>query len=142
MTVTDYSIHTASWILDATGANAAAQMSKCALQQLRSVCGLCNASEFDSKSQHLPLSERTIFGDATDQAILRFSEGLGPVSELTNGWKPFYTLAFDSKNKFMIKTFTSPTTGSAELSLSPTEATKFQSQNMYVTIEDLGLGKS
>ena len=143
MTVTDYSLHTASSISDAAGANAAAQMSKCALQQLRSVSGLCNAAEFDSKSQHLPLSERTIFGDATDQAILRFSEGLGPVSELTNGWKPFYTLAFDSKNKFMIKTFTSPKMGSPELPLSPTEASKFRSRDMYVeTIDELGFGKS
>lgn len=143
MAVTDYSLHTASSILDATGANAAAQMSKCALQQLRSISGLCNAAEFDNKPQHLPLSERTIFGDATDQAILRFSEGLGPVSELANGWKLFYTLGFDSKNKFMIKTFTSPKMGNPELPLSPTEATKFGSRDMYVeTSQGLGFGKS
>ncbi|KAJ5432128.1 uncharacterized protein N7458_011284 [Penicillium daleae] len=132
MSVTDYAVHTASSFLDATGANAASQMSQSALQQLRSLSGLCNAAEFDSKSQHLPLSERTIFGDATDQAILRFSEGLGPVSDLTKGWKSDYTLAFDSKNKFMIKTFTLPQAGSPELSLSPTEASKFQSRDIYL----------
>lgn len=143
MSVTDYAVHTASSILDATGANAASQMSQSALQQLRSLSGLCNAAEFDNKSQHLPLSERTIFGDATDQAILRFSEGLGPVSDLTKGWKSDYTLAFDSKNKFMIKTFTLPQAGSPELSLSPTEASKFQSRDMYVqTINDLSHGDS
>lgn len=132
MSVTDYAVHTASSILDATGANSQSKMNRSALQQLRSIAGLCNAAEFDSKSENLPLSERAIFGDATDQAILRFSEGLGSTSELKQGWKSFFTLAFDSKNKFMIKTFTTSMVESANLSLSPAEASNFQPQGMYV----------
>lgn len=42
-----------------------------AIQQLRALGGLCNAGEFDAATWHLPLKERKISGDATDQAVLR-----------------------------------------------------------------------
>jgi sodium/potassium-transporting ATPase subunit alpha len=70
---------------------------------VRTVAGLCNAGEFDAATKHLPISERKIHGDATDQAILRFSETLGPVSELKSCWKTRFELAFNSKNKYMIR---------------------------------------
>ena len=73
------------------------------IDQIRAVAGLCNAGEFDAASENLPLHERKINGDATDQAILRFSEGLGPVSELRRMWKKRFDLGFNSKNKFMIR---------------------------------------
>lgn len=136
MSVTDYAVHTESSTWDATGSNKASQINQSALHQLRFLSGLCNAAEFDTKSQNLPLSERSIFGDATDQAILRFSEGLGPVSEMRQAWKSVYTLGFDSKNKFMIKTFTSATAGSPGLPLSPTEASSFRPDDMCVQIID------
>ena len=44
-------------------------------------------------------------GEATDQAILRFSESLGEVAELRRCWQVKYELAFNSKNKYMIKAF-------------------------------------
>lgn len=142
MFVTDYSVHTTSLTWDATGAHSIAPVSQFAFQQIRSLSGLCNAAEFDGKSQHLPLSERPIFGDATDQAILRFSEGFGPVSETRQNWKTFYTLAFDSKNKFMVKTFTAANSESPTTSLSPMEASRFHSGDMYViTMFDLILGQ-
>ncbi|KAI8722028.1 Cation-ATPase-N domain-containing protein [Fusarium sp. LHS14.1] len=75
------------------------------LSQLRAVAGLCNAGSFDAATMRLPLHERVIHGDATDQAILRFSEGLGEVAELRRCWKVKYELAFNSKNKYMIKAF-------------------------------------
>jgi sodium/potassium-transporting ATPase subunit alpha len=75
-----------------------------AVDQLRTVAGLCNAGEFDGASEHLPLHERHINGDATDQALLRLSESLGPVSELRRMWRKTFELAFNSKNKFMIRT--------------------------------------
>jgi len=74
-----------------------------AMGQLWSVGTLCNAAEFDATSKHLPLTIRKIHGDATDQAILRFAEGLGPVAELKRCWTAKYNLAFNSKNKFMIR---------------------------------------
>jgi len=75
------------------------------ISQLRAVAGLCNAGTFDASTINLPLHERVIHGDATDQAILRFSEGLGEVAELRRFWHTKYELAFNSKNKYMIKAF-------------------------------------
>ena len=74
------------------------------VNQLRAIAGLCNSGEFDATSPEVPLPERKINGDATDQAILRFSESLGPVSELRSLWKKHFEVAFNSKNKFMLRT--------------------------------------
>ena len=76
-----------------------------AADQLRAIAGLCNSAEFDAASSHRPLHERKINGDATDQAVLRFSESLGEVAYLKAFWKKEYELAFNSKNKFMIRTY-------------------------------------
>ena len=76
-----------------------------AVDQLRAVAGLCNSGEFDVTTAHLPLHERNINGDATDKAILRFSESLGEVANLRQFWKKEFELAFNSKNKFMIRTY-------------------------------------
>ena len=77
-----------------------------AIGQLRILAGLCNAGEFDASTSHLPVSERKINGDATDQAILRLSESLGSVAELRKGWKKNFEIAFNSKNKFMVRIMT------------------------------------
>lgn len=95
-----------------------------AIHQLRAVAGLCNAAEFDATTMNLPIHERKVIGDATDQAILRFSEGLGPVSELRSMWKKTYDLVFNSKNKFMVRTF-SLVGGEFGHAMSPAELTKF-----------------
>jgi sodium/potassium-transporting ATPase subunit alpha len=75
-----------------------------AASQLRALAGLCNAGEFDAVTNHLPLHDRNIIGDATDQAVLRFSESFGPVNELRQMWKKTFEIAFNSKNKYMIRT--------------------------------------
>lgn len=74
-----------------------------AVGQLWTVAGLCNSGEFDATMRNAPLAERKIHGDATDQAILRFAESLGPVSDLKRYWQSKFELAFNSKNKFMIR---------------------------------------
>ncbi len=94
--------------------------------QLRALTGLCNAAEFDSETLTKPLNERRIFGDATDQAALRFSESLGPVSELRQAWKMAAELAFDSKNKFMARVFTLGEVRGLNMCLSPGEGAGFQ----------------
>lgn len=73
------------------------------IDQLRTIAGLCNSGEFDPSQGNVPLKERKIIGDATDSAVLRFAESLGPVSELRNFWKKQFEIAFNSKNKFMLK---------------------------------------
>lgn len=75
------------------------------LGQLRAMAGLCNAAEFDAATNHLPLGQRRIHGDATDQAILRFAERFGPVSQMRQCWNKTYELGFNSKNKYMVRTF-------------------------------------
>ena len=75
------------------------------IDQLRTIAGLCNSGEFDPSQGNVPLKDRKIIGDATDQSILRFAESLGPVSELRNFWKKHFEIAFNSKNKFMLKVF-------------------------------------
>ncbi|KAJ1299935.1 hypothetical protein OPQ81_005376 [Rhizoctonia solani] len=83
--------------------NTAGRFAGNAIDQLRTIAGLCNAAEFDAQTRRLPLAERMIHGDATDSAILRFAESLGPVSELKRCWQTKFELAFNSKNKFMIR---------------------------------------
>ncbi|KAF2197868.1 calcium ATPase [Delitschia confertaspora ATCC 74209] len=79
------------------------------IDQLRIVAGLCNAGEFDASTSHLPIHDRKIHGDATDQAVLRLSEMLGSVSELRKDWKKSFEIAFNSKSKFMVRLMTSST---------------------------------
>ncbi|KAH4073607.1 hypothetical protein HBI81_060200 [Parastagonospora nodorum] len=76
------------------------------IDQIRILGGLCNSGEFDAATMHLPVSERTINGDATDQAVLRLSESLGSVAELRLDYKKTFEIAFNSKNKFMIRLMT------------------------------------
>ena len=105
------------------------------VSQLRSLAGLCNAGEFDAATLHLPLSERKIAGDATDQAVLRLSESLGPVRDLHLLWKKTFELAFNSKNKFMIRTLALANPAGLDLALSPAEAKAWTSDSLLLTIK-------
>ncbi|MCJ1306958.1 hypothetical protein MMC25_000602 [Agyrium rufum] len=105
-------------------------------KQLHALAGLCNAGEFEAATTNLPLKDRVIIGDATDQAVLRFSEGLGSVHELRNMWRKRFDLAFNSKNKFMIRIFSALPTTDPETALSVKEAEDFrQSEDMLLTIK-------
>ena len=73
------------------------------IKQLRAVAAICNAGEFDVTTINQPLADRTIIGDATDQAVLRFSESLGAVQVTRGFWRKRFDLSFNSKNKFMIR---------------------------------------
>lgn len=95
------------------------------IDQLRVVACLCNAGEFDLASNHLPLNERKINGDATDQAILRFSESLGSVSDLRRMWKKTFELVFNSNNKFMIRVLELVEQEGLGVALPPQEAQDF-----------------
>jgi len=79
---------------------------------------------------NLPLHERKINGDATDQAILRFSESLGSVSELRSSWRKNFELAFNSKNKFMIRILSLVGEGDLSYAFSSAEAATFTSEDM------------
>lgn len=99
------------------------------IHQLRAVAGICNAGQFDAASAHLPLNDRKINGDATDQAILRLAEHIGPVSELRQMWTRKFELAFNSKNKFMITVLSLAEQQGLSLALSAQEAQAFNQEN-------------
>lgn len=101
-----------------------------AVSQLRAIAGLCNSGEFDASTYHLPLHERKMHGDATDQAVLRFSESLGAVSELREAWVKTFELAFNSKNKFMIRTFILAQNAGLDIALPFEERGEFQQNDM------------
>ncbi len=105
------------------------------VSQLRSLAGLCNAGEFDAANLDLPLSERKIAGDATDQAVLRLSESLGPVRDLHLQWKKTFELAFNSKNKFMIRTLGLADPAGLEVALSAAEAKAWAPDDLLLTIK-------
>ncbi|PVI02299.1 calcium ATPase [Periconia macrospinosa] len=73
------------------------------MDEVRLLSGLCNSAEFDASTMHMPIHERKINGDATDQAVLRLSESLGSVAQLRQEWKKIFEIAFNSKNKFMVR---------------------------------------
>ncbi|KAK7523160.1 uncharacterized protein IWZ02DRAFT_433101 [Phyllosticta citriasiana] len=98
--------------LSATEAAGKVQLSRVAVniqepslgcRHLATVGAVCNAGEFDASTMDKPLIGRKINGDATDTAVLRFSEGLVPVQESRQKWRNVYRVAFNSKNKFMIQ---------------------------------------
>lgn len=108
MTVSDCAIGARSMTVDeaCTGVSSSSTIGN-AVSQLRALSALCNAAELDAASADLPLAQRKIFGDSTDQAVLRFAEQLesGTVAYLRACWKKTFELAFNSKNKFMIRCF-------------------------------------
>ncbi|KAK0127351.1 hypothetical protein ONS96_006900 [Cadophora gregata f. sp. sojae] len=106
-----------------------------AVAQLRSVAGLCNSGEFDAATFILPILERKINGDATDQAVLRLSETLGSVSELRQMWKKTFELAFNSKNKYMVRTFQLEQKEGLSLALSGSEAASFRDDDTLLLIK-------
>ncbi|KAL5601021.1 hypothetical protein BROUX41_005850 [Berkeleyomyces rouxiae] len=105
-----------------------------AICQLQALSSLCNAGQFDASTINESLSDRLIHGDATDQAILRFAEGLAPVADMRKYWAMRYDLAFNSKNKYMIRAFSiANRAGLAALSLEVAAA--WQADDFLVTIK-------
>jgi sodium/potassium-transporting ATPase subunit alpha len=135
MFVTDCALSTTTYTPESARDEMVVKGKSSGIHQLRAMSGLCNAAEFDAAALNLPLHERPIFGDATDQAILRLSETLGSVANLRQMWKRTYELAFNSKNKFMIRTFTLNESSGLGLALSPAESINFRPEDILLTIK-------
>jgi sodium/potassium-transporting ATPase subunit alpha len=129
MAVTDFAVETTMSTVE--GEVMTTSLAPSVVQQLVAVGGLCNAGEFDNASGKAPLSERRIYGDATDQAVLRFSESQGSVADIRKIWKTFFSLDFDSKNKFMVKAFTPVLPNGPKTYLSTAESNNFNAEDMY-----------
>lgn len=64
---------------------------------------LCNDAFFDPETAHLPLDEREVNGNATDEAVLRFAEAVSSGSSTRpNEYERVYQIPFNSKNKWML----------------------------------------
>ncbi|PRT56644.1 Sodium/potassium-transporting ATPase subunit alpha-1 [Wickerhamiella sorbophila] len=106
-----------------------------ALHQLETATAICNAAEFDATTSDLDIEDRTILGDATDQACLRFSEQLGSVSYSRELWDKRFDLAFNSKNKYMLRLFSSTSREAFENTVSPEEASTCGEKSWLLVIK-------
>lgn len=95
-----------------------------ALKALHMVARLCNGAKFDSATEHLPLEERTIKGDATDSAVLSFSEALRIPSldldtpSLLSSHEKLFEIPFNSRNKWMLSVWRTLPNASAQAAAS------------------------
>lgn len=129
MTVTDCMVGHATLTTSIAGKEVRdAGRRQASLHQLRIIGALCNAAEFDASTVQKSLSERKIFGDATDQAILRFSEMLGSHVQARGLWKKHFELPFNSKNKFLLTILSSADEEAIQFTLSKDEARNFEPQ--------------
>lgn len=103
-----------------------------ATMQLCAIGSLCNAADFDAADTKKPVAERRIFGDATDQAVLRLTEQFRERSSayLRQCWRMVYELPFDSKNKFMVRCYTNVDKDALRQTLSSDEVAKFTNTDL------------
>ncbi|KAI0687707.1 calcium ATPase transmembrane domain M-containing protein [Cytidiella melzeri] len=76
-----------------------------AVRVLHLVARLCNGARFeDDSSTSTSVEERSVKGDATDTAVLRFSESLPTLdsSLLSDSHEKLFEIPFNSRNKWML----------------------------------------
>lgn len=82
------------------------------LKVIHQVARLCNAAKFDATTLDRPVEERTVKGDPTDTALLRFSEALSVSSleidsaKLLESWTKLFDIPFNSRNKWALTVVT------------------------------------
>jgi sodium/potassium-transporting ATPase subunit alpha len=86
---------------------------------------------FAAADAEAPVARRKAFGDATDQAILRFAEHMdvAGVAYMRSCWRRTFDLAFNSKNKFMMRCFAVTRPESLPYTLSEAECQSFGSND-------------
>ncbi|GJN71859.1 hypothetical protein Purlil1_4966 [Purpureocillium lilacinum] len=114
--------------------------------QLGALAALCNAAELDAAQADVSIDKRNIFGDATDTAVLRFSESLsaGNVGYFRGCWQRVFELAFNSKNKFMIRCFNISRREALQNTLHADAAASFSDSDLLLTMKgapDVLLGR-
>ena len=78
------------------------------LKMIHQIARLCNAAKFDAVTLNEPVEARTVKGDPTDTALLRFSETLSVPSlgidtaELLQSWTKNFEIPFNSRNKWAL----------------------------------------
>lgn len=80
------------------------------LKNLLRASVLCNDAFFDPTTLDLPTNERTVNGNATDAAVLRFADSVGATaSENLQPYERIHQIPFNSKNKWMLTMHRDPT---------------------------------
>nr|XP_020649929.1 potassium-transporting ATPase alpha chain 2 [Pogona vitticeps] len=70
---------------------------------LSKIVALCNRAEFRSGQDNLPIMKRIVVGDASETALLKFSEvALGDVMDIRKRHKKVAEIPFNSTNKFQL----------------------------------------
>lgn len=72
------------------------------LRRLVRACRLCNGGELVPPSVEKPTGDHPTQGNATDGALLRFTEEAAPGSPWSHEFPPLSVVPFHSKNKFMM----------------------------------------
>ncbi|KAH7907654.1 hypothetical protein BJ138DRAFT_1116511 [Hygrophoropsis aurantiaca] len=79
-----------------------------AFNALHQIARLCNGAKFASTAEDIPVEERSVKGDPTDTALLRFSEALSfpeigvDTPSLLTSWDKDFEIPFNSRNKWML----------------------------------------
>ncbi|KND90695.1 Sodium/potassium-transporting ATPase subunit alpha-1 [Tolypocladium ophioglossoides CBS 100239] len=151
MTLTDCSIGTNNTSVESlkqemASKKASEDKSLATFVQLGALAALCNAAEMDATQSDVPIEKRGIFGDATDTAVLRFSESLesGNVAYFKACWQKVFDLAFNSKNKFMIRCFKIARPEAIHRTLHSEAAARFAENDLLLTMKgapDVLLGR-
>ncbi|KAG0268763.1 hypothetical protein DFQ27_005843 [Actinomortierella ambigua] len=75
------------------------------LRQLQMAALLCNNAKFDPETINKPVAERSIIGDATDSALLRFAEQISDTTDLSSCFERIFEIPFNSRNKWMMAVY-------------------------------------
>lgn len=102
---------------------------------LHAVASMCCTASFDAATINLPVSERKIFGDATDCAVLRFSEGISPIATIRENWTKVFEIPFNSKNKFMLRMMSTDNKKAFSDVLLPQEVQEYTQQDYCLTLK-------
>lgn len=85
------------------------------IRTLQILSSVCNGAKFTAIEQSDdPMAPRRIQGDATDTAILRFSDFIASADVAREAFTTVYTQAFSSATKFMVTIVTPSVTASKE----------------------------
>ncbi|CAI7619905.1 unnamed protein product [Penicillium bialowiezense] len=75
---------------------------------------LCNDAIYDPTTMNKPVHERSVHGNATDAAVLRFADTVGMTSpKALAGYDRVHQIPFNSKNKWMLTMHREPSSNSA-----------------------------
>ncbi|BFZ56820.1 hypothetical protein PYCC9005_003868 [Savitreella phatthalungensis] len=106
-----------------------------AVQILHTTSSLCCTATFDAATSNLPLSERKMFGDATDCSILRFSESISPIQNVRDSWSRIFEVPFNSRNKYMLRLMQADTRDVLLSGIATGEAEKTTEQDYLLTMK-------